>query len=69
MDGERNLVTVTSCPNGHFHRMGFTRHVAAARIESNMFTYHCPTCQVEWRPSEEEINNMREQLAEGETTA
>ena len=53
----------TVCPNNHNLTLSMTREEFEAALKSDTFVLHCNTCDVNWPPSREDIENIRKQLA------
>ena len=53
----------TVCPNTHNLTMSVSREEFEAAMKSNSFILHCNTCDANWPPSQEDIENIRRQLA------
>ena len=52
----------TVCPNNHNFTLRLTREEFEAALKSDAFVLHCNTCDANWTPSREDIENMRKQF-------
>jgi len=63
MNGRAKLDTV--CPNNHNLTLHVTEETFESELQSGAFVLHCNTCDTNWPPSREDIENIRKQFAKG----
>ena len=54
----------TVCPNNHNLTVSFRRDEFEAALKAGTLVFHCNTCETNWPPSREDIENVRKQFAE-----
>ena len=49
------------CPNDHNQTVTFSQEEFEEALKSGALVFHCNTCDTDWPPSREEIDELRKQ--------
>jgi hypothetical protein len=51
------------CPNDHNQTVIFSQEEFEEALKSGALVFHCNTCDTDWPPSREEIDELRKQFS------